>query len=253
LTPDTYLDFAGRYDRFFEDFGKHPPRVVTFFRKLFAENEVHSVLDCACGTGHDLVLFHNLGVEVHGSDVSPAMLECAAVNLSERGLDIPLKRADYRDLPQDYDRKFDAVLCLSSSILEMPDEREVLRAFKSMGQVLNPGGILVLTQGTTDKQWKEKPRFIPVVSRNDFSRVFVIDYEGSGARYNVLDIFHGVGTYDFRVWGVDYRQMLLRDDFERLLTEAGFTRVLFYGSYTFEPYTKTSSDLLITVGSGLAF
>ncbi len=49
---------------------------------------------------------------------------------------------------------------------------------------------MILTQGTTDKQWKEKPRFILAVNRNDFSRVFVIDYLGWGARYNVLDILH---------------------------------------------------------------
>ena len=43
--------------------------------------------------------------------------------------------------------------------------------------------------------------------------------------------------------------MLLRDDLERLLKDAGFGSVDFYGSYSFEAYDKTSSNILIAVAS----
>ena len=89
------------------------------------------MLDCACGTGHDLVLFHSLGCEVVGSDISESMLAQAHKNLAERGVKVPLHQVDYRELPQHFNRPFDAVVCLSSSILHMPNESEVLRAFRS--------------------------------------------------------------------------------------------------------------------------
>jgi glycine/sarcosine N-methyltransferase len=247
MTHDLYEDFADRYDLFFEGLGEHDPVAVEFFRKLFAENRVRSVLDCACGTGHDLILFHSLGYEVFGSDISESMLAQAHKNLAERGVKAPSQKADYRELPRHFDRPFDAVVCLSSSILHMPDEIEVLRAFKSMRQVLRDDGILVLTQGTTDKQWKEKPRFILAVNTTEFSRLFVIDYFDQGARYNILDIFHGEEARDFKVWSVDYPQMLLRDDQDRLLKASGFGSVNFYGTYRFDPYDKETSDRLITV------
>lgn len=247
MADDQYEGFAERYDLFFGRFGEHDAVVVDFYGKLFAENQVNSVLDCACGTGHDLPLFHSLGCEVCGSDISESMLAQARKNLTECGVDVPLQKVDYRELPQHYDRKFDAVVCLSTSIAEMPDESEVLRAFSSMREVLRDGGILVLTQVTTDKQWKEKPRFILAVNRNDFLRVFVIDRFGRGARYNVLDIFHGERGHDFKVWSIDYANILLRDDQERLLKASGFKSVDFYGSYRFEPYDKEASDRLIAV------
>ena len=81
----------------------------------------------------------------------------------------------------------------------------------------------------------------------EFSRVFVIDYSGRGARYNVLDIFHGEQGRDFKVWSIDYGQILLRDDQQRLLTAVGFTAVDFYASYRFEPYDKEASNRLIAV------
>ena len=54
-----YEGFAERYDLFFGRFGEHDAVVVGFFGKLFAENKVHSVLDCACGTGHEIHLAVN--------------------------------------------------------------------------------------------------------------------------------------------------------------------------------------------------
>jgi ubiquinone/menaquinone biosynthesis C-methylase UbiE len=207
------------------------------------------VLDCACGTGRDLLLFHSLGLEVYGSDISEAMLAQAQKILAKHSLVIPLLRADYRELPQYFDRQFDAVACLSTAILEMPDETNVVLAFKSMLGVLRKGGVLILTQGTTDKQWKQKPRFIPAVNTKEFSRIFVIDYLERGARYNILDIYHSDEITDFKVWSIDFPQVLLRDDLDRLLKASGFSRIDFFGTYQFAPYNKAESDQLITVAT----
>ena len=247
MSRDTYEGFAERYDLFHGEFGKTNPVVSGFFHRLFVKHQVQSVLDCACGTGQHLPLFHSLGCETVGSDISAAMLAQAQKNLADYGLEVPLHRVDFRELPHYFDRQFDAVMCLSSSILHMPTEAEVLRAFGSMRGVLREGGILVLTQGTTDKQWKEKPRFIPVVNESDFTRLFVIDYIGAGARYNILDIRHTDRVRDFQVWSVEYSRIYLRDDQERLLKASGFGVLDFYGRYDLEPYEKETSTRLITV------
>jgi glycine/sarcosine N-methyltransferase len=247
MTSDLYEGFAERYDLFFGRFSEHSAERIEFFRKLFAENQVHSVLDCACGTGKDLHLFHSLRCEVFGSDISKSMLAQARKNLTECGINVPLQKVDYRELPQNFSRQFDAIVCLAGSILHMPNEVEVLRAFRSMREVLHESGILVLTQGTTDKQWEEKPRFILAVNRKDISRLFVIDYFDRGARYNVLDIFHGEKIRDLKMWSTDYPNILLKDDQKRLLRASGFGAVDFYGTYRFDPYDRKTSDLLITV------
>jgi SAM-dependent methyltransferase len=245
---DPYEDFAERYDLFDVEFGTYPPALGDFYRELFARHKVRRVLDCACGTGKHLPLFYSLGCEVVGSDISEAMLSRARANLAGRGLQIPLHQVDYRQLPDRFSQPFDAVTCLSSSILHMPDETQVLRAFESMRGVLHPGGILVLTQGTSDRQWREKPRFIPAVNEPDFTRLFVIDYFDEGARCHILDIYHSDEVRDFKVWSVEYPRMYLRDDQERLLKAAGFATVTCYGTYRFDPYDTETSQRLIVVG-----
>jgi ubiquinone/menaquinone biosynthesis C-methylase UbiE len=245
MTQDAYAEFADRYDLFHESFEERRPKRIEFFRKIFADNNVRAVLDCACGTGRDLALFHSLGLEVSGSDVSEAMLDIARENLSRIKIEVHLIKADYRELAEHYEQQFDAVTCLSSSLLEVQNEQEALRALRSMRQVLKEGGLLVISQGTTDKMWAEKPRYVPAVNRHDFSRVFVIDYTDGGARFNILDLFHGESGNDFKVWTKEYQRVFLRDDHEDLLARAGFSSMEFFGSYGLAPYEKTSSDILI--------
>ena len=75
----------------------------------------------------------------------------------------------------------------------------------------------------------------------------MIDFFDQGARYNVLDIFHGDEPSDFKVWSTDYPYVLLQDDQDRLLRASGFCGADFYGSYHFDPYDKETSNLLIAV------
>ncbi len=243
IERDEYADIAERYDLF----ERADDEMAPFFRKLFDTHRVQRVVDCACGTGRDLVLFHGLGREVVGADLSEAMLAQARRRLAEANLAIELRQADYRELPAHFSAPFDAVACLSTSIAHMPSEGEVVRAFRSMRDVLRGDGILVLSQGTTDAQWREQPRFLLATNTPEVSRLFVIDYHGRGATYHVVDVCRGGANEGLRVWGVEYTLMLLRDDQERLLREAGFRGVEFFGSYRGEQYDKKTSGRLIAV------
>ncbi len=246
MAQDLYEDFAERYDLFFDEFGRHDPVYVEFFRTLFAEHQVQRVLDCACGTGQDLHLFHSLGCEVYGSDISDAMLTQARKNLPVCGVNVSLRRADFRELHHHFYLQFDALVCLSTSLPHLLEEAKVVRALTSMRKVLRDGGILVLDQGMCDKQLRERPRFIPVISRSGFSRLFVMDYLDETLQINVLDLWHSEDEQDFKVFSVEYL-MIRRDDYERLLTEAGYRDRHYYGTYRFDPYDEEHSNRLIVV------
>ena len=245
---DPYQDFAARYDLFFADPEKSDPEHEKFFRELFAEHGVRRVLDCACGTGRDLVMLKVLGFDVCGSDISDAMLAQAAKTLSARGLDVPLTKADFRGLERKFQPVFNAVLCLSTSLPHLHKEDDLVWALLSMMAVLKDGGLLVLSQGITDRQWRERPRFIPAVNTRDFSRVFVLDYLETTVRMHVLDLFHGEdpGARSFKAESFEYR-VLLRDDYDRLLTRAGYRDRWYYGGFDRSPYDPQTSERLVVV------
>ena len=94
---------------------------------------------------------------------------------------------------------------------------------------------------------RHQPRFILAVNDPDFTRLFVIDYLDRGARYNVLDIWHGEAERDFEVWSVEYPLVLLQTDQARLLENAGLADFDSYGGYASEPYDPEASERLIVV------
>ena len=96
-----------------------------------------------------------------------------------------------------------------TAIAELPDDEQALNAFSSMRQVLRDGGILILDQRTTDKQWIEKPRFMLAADTLEVSRLFVIDYlRERRARYNLVDILHGDDGGGIKTWSIDLRILL---------------------------------------------
>jgi glycine/sarcosine N-methyltransferase len=242
MIQDPYSDFARRYDwmKF-----KNPDR-DEFFRSLFEKHNVKTILDCACGTGHELILFHSFGCDVQGSDISKSMLEQAQKNLSEAELQIPLKRIDFRYLDNHFRSEFDAVVCLTSAITEPLTESEALAALSSMRGVLKDGGILVFDQGQTDARMKNPSKFDLILNERDYSRIFVMDYSDKEMEVHVFDFVHTENERAFH-HNLFRMRIRLKDEWQRLLNQVGFKKTEFFGDWKFTPYDKNTSMRLVAV------
>jgi glycine/sarcosine N-methyltransferase len=239
---DIYEGFAERYDWMA---GKNPAR-EQFFKQLFIKNKVSNILDCACGTGRDLIMFHEMGFKVYGSDLSDAMLAQASKNIAEAHVEIPIRKIDYCELPSYFDIEFDAVVCLSNAINEPLEDNETLRALHSMKSVLRAGGILVFDQGQTDASIQHPSRFEPVINNRDCTRFFVIDYAGAIQTVNIFDFIHTKDESDFNYTEVRIR-IRLQDSWNKILNDVGFKKIEFFGDWNSTPYDKESSRRLIAV------
>ncbi|NLB81499.1 MAG: class I SAM-dependent methyltransferase [Clostridiaceae bacterium] len=217
-----------------------------FLVSVFTEYKVKNALDCACGTGPHLYLLSKLGVRVCGSDYSDAMLKACEENLSQEGIDVITKQADFRYLEEVWVEKFDAVLCMTQSIAHLHTHEDLVTAFKSMRERLNDGGILIITQGTTHFTLQDRFRFDLVVNNQDFSRVFSRDIGEGFQTINILDIYHSDKVSKMETNSVHIK-IILDDEYKSLLTEAGFSQINIYGGYDMSPYDKESSWKLIVV------
>ena len=242
MTDDPYKNFAERYDwmKF-----KNPFR-DEFFRILFEKHNVRCVLDCACGTGHELILFNSFGCEVHGSDLSDSMLEQARKNLSEANLKIPLKKIDYRYLDEHYQSKFDAVVCLTSALAEPLTDTDTRKALANMRSVLRGGGILVFDQGQTDAMMKDPPKFDVILNSRDHSRLFVMDYFDNHTVVHAFDLVHTERKTDFHYNSFRICTRL-KDGWQHILDQVGFKEIEYFGDWSFAPYDKKQSKRLIIV------
>lgn len=240
---DPYEKFAYDYDEF-GDIGNYLGSEKAFFKQLFTENHVQTVLDCACGTGQHLYMLSELGYRVFGSDYSASMLHVAANNLKSNGMQIDLRQCDFRNLQKAFAESFDAIVCLTTALPHLHTDEDLVTALKSMKNSLKPNGILVLTQGTTHFTLTLAPVEV-VVNREDFSRIFVKEHDDRFQTVRVLDLYHSKERMESNQYDIVYR-IILDDGYRRLLNEAGFEDIQIYGDYDRRPYDKESRRLIVT-------
>lgn len=243
---DPYEKFAEHYD-LFGDIANVDQAEEAFYRKLFSQHDVRSVLDCACGTGKHCYLFTKMGYAVHGSDISEAMLAQARENFQKLRVDIPVTRCDFRELEKHFTDTFDAVVCLSTSLPHLHTDKELVRALTSMKRVLNRGGVVVVDQGTTHSSIKPDRRFELIINNRDVSRIFVKDVKNNMLTIHIIDIYHNDLANCLEHYAVTYR-ILLDDDYRRLLKTSGYRHVRVLGGHDMSSYEPGHSQRLIAVG-----
>lgn len=145
MTFHSYTRSAAFYDLIYE-FRDIPALNEALIRHLEKHAPAaRSLLDVACGTGQQLAaltMFDRVGV-----DLSPNILAVAA----ERVPDVPLLVQDMVEL--DIPRRFDAVICLFSSIAYVKTIDRLERAISRMAAHLEPGGTLFIEPWFTPEQF----------------------------------------------------------------------------------------------------
>ncbi len=215
-----------------------------FFEQLVKKYSVQSVLDCACGTGIHLSLFHQMGLDCFGSDISPDMLRIAKKNLE--GAYIPLKQQDFRQLGASWGDQYDMLACLTTSLPYMLTDEDVHIALQSMYDQLKPGGILVISNEITDFLLDTKPKFIPArINQND-AFYFICEYSEKTMTFNILYVKKGSENMEHVFTSTTYNAMK-KMVIARALATVPFKEISYYGEYDFSDYSVEKSAKLIIV------
>jgi ubiquinone/menaquinone biosynthesis C-methylase UbiE len=141
----SFEDIARDFDHLFENVDELTRLEALSLDHILKQYGVHSVLDCACGTGIQSIGLAQKGYQVFASDISPKMLEQLQEKARAKQLTIETKRADFRTLKPWQGRKFDAVISCGNSITLVPHLKDIQRALWSMIQLTKtPGGVGII-------------------------------------------------------------------------------------------------------------
>lgn len=215
-----------------------------FFEELVKKYSVLNVLDCACGTGWHLSMFHDMGLTSFGSDISPDMLAIAKINLE--GKYIPLKIEDFRTLGNSWGESFDMITCLTTSLPHMLTDVDVVTALTSMHNQLNDGGILVISNGITDALLTNKPKFIPARVLGNDAFYFVMEYPENQLIFNVVYVSKTDESFEDKFVSLTYNAMR-KSVLERCFAKTFFRSVSYFGDYDMSGYDPLLSTKLIVV------
>ena len=135
MTEDPYKRIASVYDFLLEPLNKG---LRGYGLKKCPPRDGMRVLDVCCGTGVHLELYRQGGCEVHGVDMSPAMLSVAKRRLGDGA---GLLQGDATALPYG-DGSFDLVLCMLALHEMTPETRAAVVG--EMKRVVHEEGELLL-------------------------------------------------------------------------------------------------------------
>jgi len=141
-----YDSLAEIYDYFYPPIDFETSAFMQTLHNFLQEHRVKKLLDCACGTGRELIpLAQTRSYKpIVGSDLSSGMLEKA--RLKACTLPVEFVQSDWVELPNNLKcADFDAVLCMGNSFAHIPPwfYKEV---FSSIYCLLRPGGLLIFNR-----------------------------------------------------------------------------------------------------------
>lgn len=130
----------------FKDYAAEAAKVDALIKRR--NPGARTLLDVACGTGKHLEHLHGR-YDAEGLDLDPELLAIAR----ERLPGIRLHEGDMATF--DLGRRFDAVICLFSSIGYARTVEDLNRAVAAMAFHLEPGGVLAVEPWITPDAWQD--------------------------------------------------------------------------------------------------
>jgi len=238
---EFYENFAKRYDSLV-NLTDRKKREGDFWQKIFKVNKIKRILDCACGTGHHLIMFKQFGYDAFGSDQSPAMIAKAKENGRKEDLNLDLSISAFNTLSSVFQEKFDAVICVGNSLPYLQTESDLLTALSEMNMVLNNSGLLVLELRNYDKMLAKRNRFLPMSFKGSQGFIYAFDYFLDKITFNVIYI--DCSTNTFEVYATDYFPLGC-EKLYRLLEASNFQVMKALQDFHFSGFDIETSDNLI--------
>lgn len=97
-------------------------------------------LELAIGTGRIALPLAERGVEVHGIDISEAMV--AKLRAKPGGAEIPVEMGDFADVP--VEGEFTLVYLVFNTLFALTTQEDQIRCFANVAEHLRPGGTFVV-------------------------------------------------------------------------------------------------------------
>jgi SAM-dependent methyltransferase len=180
---------ARLYDAIYGPLRDYPREAVELDRLIQERRPgARTLLDVACGTGAHLE--HVAArYEVEGLDLDPEMLAIARERLPE----ITFHEGDMTSF--DLGKRFDAVICMFSSIGYAKTVERLQQAVASMARHLEPGGLLVVEPWLTPEAWHDRHIGAIFVDQPEL-KIARVNAPNRDGRLTILDFHYLVGTPD---------------------------------------------------------
>ncbi|HUF18419.1 MAG TPA: class I SAM-dependent methyltransferase [Thermoanaerobaculia bacterium] len=142
-----YDDIAEYYDLVYVDWESSMQRHGDAIAAMLgsAQRARVRVLDVSAGIGTQALPLASLGYDVVARDVSEGAISRLRREAKSRGLKIDAAPGDMRNVSSSVNGQFDAVISFDNSIPHLLNDIEIADTFRSLGGLLRPEGVLLIS------------------------------------------------------------------------------------------------------------
>jgi len=231
------------FDRFFSHeylaFDDHPHTAleVDFIYNVLSPTKDTHLLDLGCGYGRHAIPLAQKGLTVTGFDLSSVLL--AEANTRSTDQSLTFTRGDMRDLP--FNKEFDAVISMFSSLGYFEDEAENFAVLQNIATALKPGGKLLIETANRDFIVRHNPP-VQVYHPNDMLLIEERQFDGltGHSHVDVTIIENGKETHLQHTI-----RLYTPTELDLLLASVGLFTIQVWGDFRGGEFTSDSPHLIL--------
>ena len=229
---NPYEKLSRVYDKGWGDF---PVNYVELLNELLEEHDIRKarIMDIACGTGILALELAQHGHTVHGTDISPEMIDIA----KSKTAGLPNLTFEVQDMIRfSSDDKYDIVTCTFDSINYLRRLYDVRKMLRCVASVLNEKGLFIFDSNTKYLYKKHRNELHKrVINGEEFLQK--CDYN---ARTNtaVTAFSFSDGTYE-----IHQQRPYGYDELQSLLDKAGLRTLHLFSWFERLPYSSNTPKL----------
>ncbi len=209
---------ANYYDEIYNSLGKDYLKEANKTHKLiqkYIKSGGKSLLDVGCGTGHHAGLLCEY-YQVEGLDLDQNILSVARKKYPK----IPFHKGDMTNFR--FNKKFDAIVCLFSSIGYVKTKSNLNKTIQIMAQHLLPGGVMLIEPWFSPDEWHNGGVFTIHVNRPKL-KITRMSYGSRKGNISKLEFQYLIGTPKGIQHSVEFHQLGLffKKDYLEAFHKAG--------------------------------
>jgi 2-polyprenyl-3-methyl-5-hydroxy-6-metoxy-1,4-benzoquinol methylase len=231
-----YKNLANVYQHVFPAAGK-----VDFLADLFKPYGM--ILDVGCSDGRVALRLSELGFNVEAIDLSEDMVRVAE-SVSEDNERFKVRLMDMQKVSQHYPAgNFDGLYCIGNTLVHLESEEKIFNTLKGFKSVIKEKGAIVIQIVHYNYVEANQIKMLPIIENEmvRFERFYVL--KGEHVRFRTELTIKETGEYHESETTL---LALKKERLEKLLYDAGFHSLEWYGNYNGVPLNSEHLQLIVT-------
>ena len=220
------------------------PAQIEFLKHVLPYNGAR-VLDVGCGTGDLAFALTHFGFPTWAFDYDDQMIQIAQKTKQEDSMFPVFEQLDMRQIDERFPESyFDTVICFGNTLVHLLSDDDIRKFIQSVFKVLSPEGKLTIQILNYQHILENQVKSLPVID-NEHIR-FERNYEfESGSELIDFNTKLTVKSTDQEIKNSTKLYAIRQNKLQKILEEAGFINIEFFGSFNREPLTALSLPLVL--------